>query len=880
MLRPEPHSTENFKHSWMTEDPLTVIPADVSVLSSTSVDKSEHLYNRDKIVKARQGETSPVLSVQQFCLNGNNIIIFSDLCQVVLKTWGSYKNLYNTLKKHGIRTCRFDHLQLRWLKSSGFVNLQAKNCSFIIEKDFYQILHKYDEENNTDCAKRIQLSSPITMDNLTNTNTQVQSQGGKKHCNNDILAVGRKTSSQSSGSSIHNTYTYFSTYGDQDFVTLSETYRLFETKFRRPELLNLVLHDLKIDVCKLTANEMARVDTNAGVMCNDDTLRELYITREDFEQVLQYTSALLDTSPATVSFGQLEALSTFMAKRGNNTEAHNSAGLVSNSSSTTSETPVLSDTGNFLESETAKESNSATSCVIRTCLVEGEVVVCVPDLRKVVIDLYGQSVQVGSLMHRLGIPTHRFSSMILKHLKGHNILSSRATLCTYITKADAERLLKMYHMCNRSENQSEDPPRIKWSEPIILSNDFNAARGDHLASPQLQQCVQAELKVPLFIINQQVVVAMSDVHRAVQLLNGNSVQLRYNLDKLGIIKHKYSYSDVLHLKVLGHINRPSVCTYITRADFDVLLQFYTTSENEYKLKLIELQEPVVVERMESNNSDSTFSPGAGEQVEEEDETNKDQVDEYSISDLYKVFVGDDLDSTRSSPNNTDDNLQEQISQICRLPPNATSVSILPSSQLNVVNPDLDNEAVSDECQESTTTPKIVSQSLPDASSFSIAELVTHPSTAVSSHVSSVSPRRSSTLDGGHVCVKAVEGEEHSKNLSSPATSVFLVGIKTTVESPKGVSKETHSITGTHVVHPSFSHGTILPASGLHDAHLGVITHHGITEHVPSIPTDCNIHSTCATTVSRYGVTPSVGLSATSCGKILFCNLDLAVSYHS
>lgn len=93
----------------MTEDPLTIIPADMSELSSTSVDGSGHLYNRDKIAKAsvsiNDGETSPVLSVRQFCLNGNNIIIFSDLCQVVLKTWGSYNNLYNLLKKHGIGTC-------------------------------------------------------------------------------------------------------------------------------------------------------------------------------------------------------------------------------------------------------------------------------------------------------------------------------------------------------------------------------------------------------------------------------------------------------------------------------------------------------------------------------------------------------------------------------------------------------------------------------------------------------------------------------------------------------------------------------------------------------------------------------------------------------
>ena len=212
---------------------------------------------------------------------------------------------------------------------------------------------------------------------------------------------------------------------------------------------------------------------------------------------------------------------------------------------------------------------------------------------------------------------------------------------------------------------------------------------------------------------------------------------------------------------------------------------------------------------------------------------------------------------------------------CWIAPPA-SVSILPSSQLNIVNPDSDNEAVSDECQESTTTYKIVSPSLSDAGSFSIAELVTHPGTAVSSHVSSVSPHSSGIPDGGHVCVKAVEGEEHSKNISPPATSVFLVGIRPTVDSPKGVSKETHTITGTHVVHPSPSLGTILPASGLRDAHLGVITHHGITERVRSIPTDYNIHSTCATTASRYGVTPSVGLSPTSCGKILVCNLDLVV----
>ena len=54
--------------------------------------------------------------------------------------------------------------------------------------------------------------------------------------------------------------------------------------------------------------------------------------------------------------------------------------------------------------------------------------VCIPDLRKAAIDMYGQSVQVGNYMHRLSIAANRFSSIFLKRLKAHNVLSSKATL--------------------------------------------------------------------------------------------------------------------------------------------------------------------------------------------------------------------------------------------------------------------------------------------------------------------------------------------------------------------------------------------------------------------------------------------------------------------
>ena len=54
--------------------------------------------------------------------------------------------------------------------------------------------------------------------------------------------------------------------------------------------------------------------------------------------------------------------------------------------------------------------------------------VCIPDLRKAAIDVYGQSVQVGNYMHRLSIAANRFSSIFLKRLKAHNVLSSKATL--------------------------------------------------------------------------------------------------------------------------------------------------------------------------------------------------------------------------------------------------------------------------------------------------------------------------------------------------------------------------------------------------------------------------------------------------------------------
>ena len=835
-----------------------------------------------------RGDHTLVINVPQFCLEGKDIIIFSDLCQVILKTWGSYNNLYTLLKNQGIKTCRFDQTQLRMLKNIGGLGRQVKNCSFIAKEDFTKILHKYDEEYSTDHVNHIQLSTPIMISNITSTTKCQGNQGRKKHC--QVLSADVNSSSQSTASSVYNIHAF--SIGNQDFVMLSELYNLFETHFKRSDLLNQVLQNLKLVVGTFTANKLAGMEIYTGVTCIN-SLKSMYITSKDFERVLQYTSALLDTSPPDVTLDQMGKLSTFGARKGNNKEGNVTAGLMSTSSSTAAaiacipdnninnvtdeaqadhgllgsqdsnvapnSLPILPETCNLVASETASTntSNSTTSCVIRTCLVKGEVVVCIPDLHKVVIDLYGQSVQVGSYMHRLNIPTHRFSSGALKYLKAHNILSSKATLCTYITKTDAERLLKMYSMSNHSDNQSDSLPSIEWGKPIILENAINKASEDRVESPQLQQSVPAKLKIPLFIINYQVVVTMQDVHRAVELLNGQSMQyssIRYNLDKLGIVKHKYSYSDVHQLKVLCHINRASSCTYITKADVDMFLQFYTTPENVDRLNLIEWQQPIAVERLE-NISDSISNPeieGTGREFEDENNSDTGQVaQEYSISDLYKVFVGDDLESTQSSSNDTDDNQQESVSQVtlsCLSSSPTPLLSFSPSAQCNVATSGSRDEVNSDgDNPQASTTVQVSSAGLSSAGMISIAELVVEPSKAALSHNSA----SQQPYDRSFEDVNQMQGD-----IGNPVTSTFCTRNRPTVTSEMGMAVSKQTYTGSQTMYRSPSSCTVVSDSNS-----------GIIECVPSI-------STGAVTACRVGQMPSAGSPSTSHGKLSTCDLDL------
>ena len=694
-------------------------------------------------VSNRQEKMS-VVSIPRFHLDGRIVIIFSDACQTVLKIWGSYANMQNMLKKYGIETHRFDQLKLRTLKSIGAIDIQFKQCSFIVEEDFRQLLVKYDEIYNTDNAKYVQFSHAVDINSHHSATSVQRDQSGKTQ---DVL--------RSDNNSSHHTTplpykVHVFSIEKQDFISLTEINSLFEAHFERPELLPQILLNLKVAVGKWMSSELQRIEIHSGI---EGSLRRLYITRKDFERVLQCTSAILDkdlpritwvhlgeltTTCETMETVTLNGLNTGLAGSGSCSSTVTTSNIPGNelnnvkvttsfsiSQSTGSELPPsglckdvfnvchvsseVSPTATETESPTTSEVATAsdTRYVIRTLLVDNEVVVCIPDLHKAVIDMYGQSVQVGNYMHRLNISTHRFSRVLLKRLKAHNILSSKATLCTYITKADAARLLSMYSICNQGDDGSDSFHRIVWDEPIVLENASSRGTGDSHRQTGLEQATQssnqATLKIPLFLINYQIVVSLPDVHKVVQLLNGQRVQLHYNLEKLGIVKHRYSYTEVNQLKVLSDIKRPSLCTYISKTDVDKLLQFYATPENKDKLKLIEWQPPVAVERVvgrmavesscspdiESVNTDSNDDNTVDGDNDNDKTAEGEVAEDYSISDLYKVFVGDDLESIHSINEVDDQPRTSQLSSPLSLP-STPNLSMSQPVQLTTTTPDSRN----------------------------------------------------------------------------------------------------------------------------------------------------------------------------------------------
>ncbi|XP_031553495.1 uncharacterized protein LOC116290569 [Actinia tenebrosa] len=258
------------------------------------------------------------------------------------------------------------------------------------------------------------------------------------------------------------------------------------------------------------------------------------------------------------------------------------------------------------DSETSSISELDSCSSIRTYQIDGNEVVCIPDIHKIVIHLYGQSVQVGYYLQRLQIPTQRFSTDHVKRLKALNALNSKATLCTYILKSDAQRLLKMYDVfCTESKIQ-----QIQWSNPVSLEA-FEGAIPYREEAPILPtESLKSKsadpigvLKIPTFKIDGEVVVSVPDAHKVVQVLNGQSVQVRYNMDKLGIVKRKYSYSQVYQLRAISDLKRPSMCTFITKADADKLLAHYLTAENVSRLNYIHWLPPVQLEELNGTRSD-------------------------------------------------------------------------------------------------------------------------------------------------------------------------------------------------------------------------------------------------------------------------------------
>lgn len=648
--------------------------------------KSHNASYREKQVLA--------VCVPRFVQNSRIVIIFIDACQAVLKIWGSYSNLQHLLRKHGINTHRFSQSELSKLKSMGAVDMQVKLCSFISDKDFHQILMKYDEICNTDKAKFIHFLTPVEIsDNHSGSaNVQgVQSKTGNDKNSNITWP------SQNAISSLHRIHVYM--IENQEVITLSELNSLF-VHFERPDLSLQVLSTLEITVSMFMSNKLERVGIPTAITDGDCT--RLLINKKDFDRILQYTTAFLKQNPPKIvwihlneshllSKGQESQRSNSVAgydkpeavdslnKSGDCIENFNLNACQSEISAKAYSASLQSGLGKKDEmddlsdmlhvvpqsgSPPMSQGGGTNRCryVIRTCFVNDEVVVCIPDLQKAVIDIFKQCAQVGNYMHRLNIPTKRFERAFLQRLKSHNILSSRAKLCTYITKADAERLLHMYHV-NHCDNGDKILQNIEWSEPINLEDAVNNVCGDsqrHL----VEHGGQETLKIPLFIVNDQIVVSMPDVHKVVQLLNGQSVQLQYNLQKLGIVKYKYPYNDICQLKVLTQMKRPSLHTYITKSDVDKVLKFYITPENETRLRLIEWQTPIEVESVACSSASSGISSVDAESISTENNdvnpADGETCDMYSFSDLFKAFVSDDSESVDSFNDDDDDDLPETL----------------------------------------------------------------------------------------------------------------------------------------------------------------------------------------------------------------------------
>ena len=622
--------------------------------SRTSLDHSESpCFVRQNGVQSPKTPTrsQPLIEDLDETVPLHRLIIGSDTVICMPEVNKVLRNVYQVLSqanyylsKHGISSRRFSGAQLIKIKMLGILNHDAKVCSYIRQQEAERIFDSFDLSGSCLKSQKISWMDPILLDE----NPQEASNGSKD-----------KSQCESASSNVNPVDLQVFSLNNELVVCAPDIQKVIQTHFNQGATTGYYFSKLGIVPFKFIHSGHLDKVKELGII-KKSAVHCTYVSKDDAKRVFEaYGMSAEDMQNkvnwlAPVNLDDLPGWSKHRAVKTENIQSP----AKSNSPNTLQ---GGRDASHFDGADDREDAGTTPAnmvpgkdipSTVSVFLVEGNEVVCMPDIHRMVQSVHGSSIQVNYYLNKLHVKKKRFCFAHLKELKARGILQGNATYCTYIPKAEAEKIFQIYSLMGDQQINE-----LQWSETLRLDQPGSDSS---YASDLRTNFAQSDfddnkngssgtgLSVTTFLVDGEEVICTPDVHKIVDYLEEQSASLDYHFRKLGIVKHRYTYSQLHQLRRLQIIKRPTVCTYIRKTDVEQLLLMYATERNRNKMQRIQWLDPMPLLASDHGpqrpNGSPSLSPEINSGNTEDHAPNEAPGMEYEMSDLYKVYVGDRANS--------------------------------------------------------------------------------------------------------------------------------------------------------------------------------------------------------------------------------------------
>lgn len=551
----------------------------VEYLHRSSMEQSYSLH--DSYYSGRLSiDESEVILLHPLIIGKDIVVCMPEVNKVLRNVYQVLSQANYYLSKHGITSRRYTGAQLIRIKMLGILGHEAKVCSYILQRDAERIFDSFDVSGDSRKSSKIQWMDPVLLDEKP-----IPQSGGKSNS-----AVIKNEPRKDGPVKVH-----LFKLGEDIIVCAPEVQRVFQSNSHQGATVGYYFTKLGIVPYKFIHTSHLDKIKGLGIV-KKCAVHCTYILKEDAIRVFEAYGMTKEQIKTQVEFLEIIVLDenptqhSWKVKK----ERSNSDETISPRPGCISPSSSLSDCSGKLENEGEKDMK------VHVFIVEGQEVVCMPDIHKIVQNIHGNSIQVNYYFNKLKVQKRRFCFAHLRELKSRKILQNNATYCTYVPRHDAEKLFQIYCFV--------DDPKLKgveWIDPVVLDAKRSATPSpvSETGNKDLDGESEKEFVIHTFSLDNLIVITVPDVHRIVDFLDEQSASLDYHFRKLGIPKCRFTYAQLHQLRRLNVIKRPTVCTYISQDDVNRLLKMYETERNRNRMNNLKFLAPVQLARgtpLESN----------------------------------------------------------------------------------------------------------------------------------------------------------------------------------------------------------------------------------------------------------------------------------------